>query len=74
VQRGTITTTSGTDQATITAVNMAKAEVNYLGMETTDSGTDQTWLPYLDLTNATTVTASSTVGGATIGYQVVEWN
>lgn len=75
IQRGTITTgLVGT--ATITAVNPAKSVVDYLGL-TADTTGDFRALPYLALTDATTVTATSIGDGVvtnTIGYQVVEWN
>jgi len=74
IQRSTIAGGAGTATATISAVNIAKSRVDYLGMSTSDTGADNTWIARLDLTNATTVTATKTVGGATTGFQVVEFN
>lgn len=77
IQRGTIswTTSSGdtTGTATITAVTTAKALVNHLGQNYTDSygGT------YLTLTNSTTVTAGAYCGQANsykVSFEVIEFN
>lgn len=77
IQRGTVTVNaaSATGTATITAVNTAKAELSYLGLESADS-TPQEGQAYIDLTNTTTITATRNTAGAgalTVGYEVVEW-
>lgn len=81
VQRGTITITSGnlTNTATITSVDTTKAVIEYGGFSTDTSGANATsnTYPRLDLTNATTVTATrggSAAGNPVIVYQVVEFD
>lgn len=76
VQRGTITLgpAANSNTATITAVNMAKTELNWLGLETDDAtGSDQ--FSEVVLTNATTITATriTSTGTTIISYEVVEW-
>jgi hypothetical protein len=73
VQRGTITCAAGTATATISAVNTAKSAIQLLGFSTVNSGAFNTWLPRIELTDATTVTATATATDATVGYQVVEF-
>lgn len=73
IQRGTITAVAGSATASITAVNTAKSHVDSLGYETNNGGTDNTWLPRLDLQDSTTVRVRATAVDALIGYQVVEW-
>lgn len=79
VQHGTVTIASSTtsNTATITSVDTARAAVFYLGVtNTTSTSSPQTVLPRIDLTNATTVTAtrgSSTTAVLTVGYCVVEF-
>lgn len=77
IRRGTITvtgSTAGTD--TITAVNVDKSTLDYLGFTTDGASTaPATAIVRVDLTNATTVTANG-LGSVnrTVGYQVIEWN
>ena len=86
VQRGTITMNGGegaSKTATITSVNTAKAVVVFLGQTTPSNNAGNPannisadlHCARLDLTNATTVTATTnaTNGDVTVGYQVVEW-
>jgi len=74
VQRGTVV--NGTP-ATITAVNTAKSELDYLGFISTNTvpNNNQTTInPYLVLTNATTVTGEQAlVSSSTSSYQVTEF-
>ncbi len=74
VQRGTLTMSSGsaTGTATITSVDTAKAELTYLGATYgTSSGWTSIALPRLNLTNATTITA--TRGFAITETVTVSW-
>lgn len=81
VQRSTVTipvSTANNQTATITAVDLLKAQLNFLGSRTlsaTFSGASQS--PTVVLTNATTVTAQVGVVAAlndvVAGFQVVEW-
>ena len=72
VQRGTITT--GTPTATITAVDVNKSELDYLGNTDSGGGIALSGLTRLALTNATTVTFSTGAGNTQVtGYQVVEF-
>lgn len=77
IQRGSILVTGAAvaNTATITAVVSAKAELEFLGWETTETTFDSRAWAYLVLTSDTVVTATR-VGGAndvTVGFQVVEW-
>lgn len=79
IQRGTISVTAtpgytGSNTATITSVDTAKATIEYLGA----SGNDNNGVfGRCVLTNSTTVTgyiSAATVGViATVGYQVTEY-
>ena len=78
VQRGTITTTTVlTNTATVSSVNTAKAELDYLGSANNDtaSGNAANTLTRLSLTNGTTITATveTTNNTQTTGYQLWEW-
>ena len=74
--RGTIVlTTASSGTATITAVDTARAEVEFIGRHCTASANVNGYT-YLQLTNSTTVTATRGGGtGETVttAYQVVEW-
>lgn len=81
VQRGVITFSSSnkTETATISAVDTSKAFVLWGGAidsaGTTSYGHPGRWAARVDLTNATTVTATKWWAYAsTISYQVVEFN
>lgn len=71
IQRGTMA--PGT--ATITAVNPAKTEVDFLGLTSTDAiPGDNSGAMLVVLTNSTTITATEGIGvTSTVGYQVVEF-
>lgn len=71
LQRGTVTTAAGTSTLS-TAVNTAKSFVNLLGFSTTSN--DNNTRPRLALTNSTTVTASASAAGATVSFEVAEFN
>lgn len=80
VQRSTITiaalATSNT--ATITAVNTAKSELEWLGQHSDEATQNADGYSRLELTNATTVTASRQGGGGAAGttvtsFEVVQW-
>jgi hypothetical protein len=77
IRRGTIATsasTTGTD--TITAVDMDKSTTDHLGFTSSGALTGPASAQVrVDLTNATTVTATS-IGSVdrTVGYQVIWWN
>lgn len=78
VQRGTISLASDADvDATITAVNTAKAFVNYLGHSSSAATHDnQNFYHKLTLSAATTVNATRGVASsntAIVGYQVAEF-
>lgn len=74
IQRGTVTVTGAANTATITTVNTAKTEFDYLGFSDTDTSNNNGVIPYAVLTNATTVTATNVVAvAATIGFQAVEF-
>jgi hypothetical protein len=74
VQRGTITVTggTGTNTASITTVVTQKSELAWLGATVASTARD---IPWLTLTNATTVTATNVSGSSTaiVGYEVAEW-
>ena len=74
VQRGTITLT-GSQQgtATITAVDVSKAELRFLGC-TGDQASAASDTVYLVLTNTTTITATraSSTGTATVSWELTE--
>jgi len=71
VQRGTM---NGATTATITEVNTAKSEVDWLGSTDTTGGITATFITRLTLTNGTTVTSNiGVVTAAVTSYQVVEW-
>lgn len=77
IQRGTITGTTGASSATatITAVDITKSELTYLGgMGVSQSGT-LAFIARLSLTNSTTVTATwpGTITGQSVGFQVTEY-
>jgi hypothetical protein len=75
IQRGTISTSSPTDTATITAVDMNKSQVFGLGWTTSTAGTaPATGMASWSLTNATTVTFASIASHSrVVGYQVTEF-
>lgn len=75
IQYGTVTIANGasTGTATITSLSaIARAEVAFLGQTTSNSSTDN--LAELDLTDATTVTATrrGTTGTTTVGFVVFQ--
>lgn len=75
IQRGTIaiTSTNQTNTATITSVDTAKSILIHLGQKS--GGSDSSQVAYLELTDATTVTASreGTSSTLTVSYEVVEY-
>lgn len=82
IQRGTITlaTTASSNTATITSVDTTKSVVQLNGFNSNNSSDSNVavYLPRVDLTNATTVTAnrgitSSLNGTVTINFQVTEY-
>jgi hypothetical protein len=89
VQRGTINIagTAATGTATVTAVDMNKAQLNNLGVRGYNStnsdltGAEGIGMGTLVLTNSTTITwdrtvgytLQSTTGGLTISYELIEW-
>lgn len=76
IQRGTITiaAASSTNTASVNAVNTAKSMLNFVGQTTSAVRTEDGYAR-LDLTNATTITAtrSNTNNAITIGYELVEF-
>jgi len=74
IYRGTITSNT----ATITAVDTTKSILMNLGGYGTDSGSVNVGsIPYLELTNSTTITASRASGcsgTSKVSYQLVEFN
>lgn len=79
IQRGTITITGAASvTATITSVNTASAVVRMVGFTTSGTLTDYQTFPRVELTNATTVTASvNTSPGANsvvVSYEVIEYD
>lgn len=76
VQRGSIAILSAaSNTATITQVNPAKSEIDFLGVQFPTTATQREWA-YVSLTNGTTVTGTRSSVAATtttVGYQVVEW-
>ena len=76
IQRGIITTSSNnTNTATISSVNTSKTMVNHLGGTTFVASSQTNDMTRLTLTNSTTVTLirSSTSGGSTTHYEVIEF-
>lgn len=81
VQRGTISIpgASISNTATITQVDTNKAFVSFLGTSNNDAaggyGGGQDAMPYLVLTNGTTVTVArqNTVSTCVVSYEVIEW-
>ena len=77
IYRGTITiaAASGSNTATITAVNTSKSILVNLGSHTTGAA-DLPAACRLELTNSTTITASkfSVSEALIVGYQVIEFN
>jgi hypothetical protein len=84
IQRGTISITSSSSSATatISAVNTAKTELRHLGGTQVASSSEvvnpSAFGPRISLTNSTTVTAtrpqaSSATFNSTVSYEVVEW-
>ncbi len=77
IQRGNIAIGAAdtTETATITAVNAAKSAVFALGIAAATGSEPADTLARLELTDATTVTATrvGNSGTSTIGYQVVEF-
>lgn len=76
IQRGTISITggNGSNTATITSVDTTKSLISFLGA-TAYSGAAADGQGRVELTDATTVTASrtNTNNSAVFGYQVVEY-
>lgn len=78
VQYGTVVIGAGATSATatISSVTTSKSVVVFLGFqESSSAATPQTYLAYLTLTNATTVTATRQASGdtLTVGFCVVEF-
>jgi len=77
IQRGTITLTSvASNTATITSVTTANAYVAYIGHRDSDTvGNNADNWTRLDLTNATTVTATraGTTGTVIVSFEVIEY-
>ena len=78
VQRGTITILSSVNigTATISSVNVNKTMINFLGLTENTIVSSNNYLARIELTNATTVTATrvSAGGGTTIvSYEVIEF-
>lgn len=75
VQRGVIVLSGASDIATITAVNTAKTELRYLGMQTNIVADMTTSLMQLVLTNSTTITATrqSTGGSPQVSWELTEY-
>lgn len=76
VQRGTILISGVANAtATITSVNINKSMVSFLGFAESTFFTDNRAVPYIALTNATTVTAirSSSSGATVVSYEVIEF-
>lgn len=72
VQRGTIV--GPTTTATITAVNTAKSELNFLGYTQTAVDGIMQYQPRITLTNATTITATVIADATTTpAYEVTEY-
>jgi hypothetical protein len=70
IQRGAISSGGGIATATITAVNVNKTELRFLGV------TAMQYPQYLQLTNSTTVSAICGSGGGTsgtVGWELTEW-
>ena len=69
VQRGksTLSTDANSWTVTISAVNPAKTELRLLGYSTDPA----VWPPHIELTNATTITATRFVSSAT--HTTVSW-
>jgi hypothetical protein len=74
IQRGVIIIGSGisSQTATITAVNTAKAQCNFLGCYTDTA----TVAAFLTLTDSTTVTGNkiTSTGNIRVSFEVIEWN
>lgn len=78
IQRGTITLTGvASNTATITSVDTANSLLRWLGESSNDAGVNTTERSYvkLDLTNATTVTATRTsaTSNSVVSFEVVEY-
>ncbi len=76
IQRGTISVTNGntTNTDTITSVDTAKSLLTHLG-DFSDTSALQSSRGYIELTNATTITAtrSGSTDTWTVSYEVVEY-
>ena len=75
IQRGksTVSTFDNSWTVTISAVNPAKTELRLLGY-TTDP---ESWPPYIELTNATTITvtrAANATNSITVSWELTEHN
>jgi hypothetical protein len=72
IQKGTITQSGTSTTATITSVDTAKSVVLFGGSSNSSYSVN---LNYVELTNATTVTAkrAATGDGAIVGYTVLEY-
>lgn len=79
IQRGTITISTTTNTATVTAVVVANCDLRYLGSTYSQGSTitERSMMAYVSLTNTTTVTAirqSSADGGSVVaGYELLEY-
>ena len=78
IQRGTITLSSTlTATATISSVNVNKSMLNFLGCVDGTTSTTNSGFARIELTNATTITATrntSTFGASVVAYEVIEFN
>lgn len=78
IQRGTVAIASGASSATVTisAVDVAKTELRFLGGSGT-SGTTTLRVPRIELTDSTTITVtilSSAASTLTISWELTEWS
>lgn len=75
LQRGTITiaNASGSNTATVTAVDTSRSFINYLGASAAGTGAGDAAVR-LVLTNSTTITATRTLtnGEAIVSYELIE--
>lgn len=78
IQRGTITLSlTLTATATISSVNVNKSMLNFLGCVDNTGFTTNLGFARIELTNATTITASrgtGTSGSSVVAYEVIEYN
>ena len=78
IQRGTVAIASGASSATVTisAVDVAKTELRFLGGSGV-SGTTTLEVPRIELTDSTTITVtvlSTAASTLTISWELTEWS